>query len=87
MRSIDSYLRLQTNVDFLSKMMREPILNLGTKKDSLDIMLEMNMEDTLNHPLIIEVLNLVYEGQYSVNSPPLYLSETFLCFFGMSIKD
>ena len=46
------------------------------RKDSLDIMLsfyhpimlEMNMESLLKHPVIVEVLNLVYEGKYSVDS-------------------
>ena len=32
------------------------------RKDSLDIMLEMNMDKLLKHPVIVEVLNLVYEG-------------------------
>jgi len=52
-------------------------------KDSLDIMLEMNMEEILNHPVIVEVLNLVYEGQYSVDSQSIYLSQTFQSFFQM----
>jgi len=32
------------------------------RKDSLDLMLEMDMSILLNNPVIIEVLNLVYEG-------------------------
>ena len=51
------------------------------RKDSLDIMLEMNMETLLQHPVIIEVLNLVYEGKYSVDSTALSLSQTFQSFF------
>mmetsp|Transcript_22212 Transcript_22212/g.34381 ORF Transcript_22212/g.34381 Transcript_22212/m.34381 type:complete len:87 (-) Transcript_22212:720-980(-) len=47
----------------------------------------MNMGSLLNHPVIIEVLNLVYEGQYSVDSQNLYLSQTLLCFFNMDIFD
>jgi len=48
--------------------MREPIFHMTERKDSLDIMLEMRMENLLQHPVIIEVLNLVYEGKYSVDS-------------------
>jgi len=47
--------------------MSEPILNMSEKKDSLDIMYEMNMQELLKHPVVIEVLNLVYEGKYSVS--------------------
>ena len=48
--------------------MKEPVLDLLIEKDSLDIILEMNMEEILNHPVVVEVLNLVYEGQYTVDS-------------------
>jgi len=57
--------------------MREPIFHMTERKDSLDIMLEMNMEDLLNNPVIVEVLNLVNEGKYSVDSSVLSLSQTF----------
>ena len=45
--------------------MSEPIFHMTERKDSLDIMLEMNMEQLLKHPVIVEVLNLAYEGKYS----------------------
>ena len=54
--------------------MTEPIFHMTDRKDSLDIMLEMNMESLLKHPVIVEVLNLVYEGKYSVDSSALNLS-------------
>jgi len=54
--------------------MTEPVLSLDVQRDSLDIMLEMNMEDILNHPVIVEVLNLVYEGMYTVDNQALFLS-------------
>lgn len=57
------------------------------RKDSLDIMLEMNMDKLLKHPVIVEVLNLVYEGQYSVDSNALNLSQTFQSFFQMEASD
>jgi len=47
----------------------------------------MDMEEILNHPVVVEVLNLVYEGQYSINTPTLYLSHTFQTFFSSSIFD
>ena len=47
------------------------------RKDSLDIMLEMNMETLLKNPVIVEVLNLVNEGKYSVDSSAMSLSQTF----------
>ena len=67
--------------------MREPILHLTERKDSLDIMLEMKMENLLKHPVIVEILNLVYEGKYSVDSSTLSLSQTFQCFFMMNTAD
>ena len=67
--------------------MTEPIFHLREKKDSLDIMLEMRMFKLLEHTLIIEVLNLVYEGAYSVDRSTLSLSETFECLFQMETFD
>jgi len=66
--SLTNYLETFQNVAQLHKFMHEPILDMATQKDSLDIMLEMNMEEILNHPVVVEVLNLVNEGQYSVDS-------------------
>jgi len=57
--------------------MSEPILHLTERKDSLDIMYEMNMQELLKHPIVVEVLNLVYEGKFSISASPLSLSPTF----------
>lgn len=59
--------------------MTEPIFHMSEKKDSLDIMLEMNMQDLLKDPIVIEVLNLVYEGRYSASNSSLSMSQTFQC--------
>jgi len=67
--------------------MLEPILDLKKQEDSLDIMLQMKMSKVLNHPVIIEVLNLVYEGKFSIDSSPLYLSQTFNICLNSEIKD
>jgi hypothetical protein len=67
--------------------MREPIFHMTERKDSLDIMLEMNMESLLNNPVIVEVLNLVNEGKYSVDSSAMSLSQTFQSFFSMDAAD
>ena len=48
--------------------MREPILHKTDQKDSLDIIYEMEMEQLLKHPVIVELLNLVQQGQYSYDS-------------------
>ena len=55
------------------------------RKDSLDIMNEMGMDPLLKHQVVVEVLNLVYEGKYSVDSSLLTLSQTFSAFFEMEI--
>lgn len=57
-------------------MMTEPIFHLSEKKDCLDIMLEMDLQDLLKHPVIIEILNLIYEGKYSISSTALSMSQT-----------
>jgi len=67
--------------------MREPIYHMQERKDSLDIMLEMKMETLLQHPVIVEVLNLVYEGKFSVDSSAMSLSQTFSSFFLMETYD
>ena len=63
--------------------MSEPILHMTERKDSLDIMYEMNMQKLLQHPVVVEVLNLVYEGKYSVSSSSLSMSQTFQCTLEM----
>lgn len=63
--------------------MAEPILHMTERKDSLDIMYEMNMQKLLQHPVVVEVLNLVYEGKYSVSSSSLSMSQTFQCTLEM----
>ena len=47
----------------------------------------MKIEFLLKHPIIVEVLNLVYEGKYSVDSSVLSLSQTFQSFFLMNATD
>jgi len=63
--------------------MIEPILHMSERKDSLDVMYEMNMQELLQHPVVVEVLNLVYEGKYSVSSSALSMSQTFQCMLDM----
>jgi hypothetical protein len=67
--------------------MSEPILHMTERKDSLDIMYEMNMQELLRNPVVVEVLNLVYEGKFSVSSSALSMSQTFFCLIEMKIGD
>ena len=69
-----SYFEKQNNILVLYKLMSEPILHSTEKKDSLDIMYEMNMQELLRDPVVVEVLNLVYEGKFSVSSSALSMS-------------
>ena len=57
--------------------MKEPIFHMSETKDSLDIMLEMNMQELLKDPILIEVLDLVYEGKYSASNSSLSMSQTY----------
>jgi len=86
-QSITQFLKRQSHIAQLSKLMQEPIFHMTEKKDSLDLMLEMKMDTLLKHPVIVEVLNLVYEGQYSCDSSALNLSLTFQSFFKMEAID
>ena len=81
--SLSLFLENQANVQQLSKLMREPILAWDESKDSLDIILEMNMDKILDHPVLIEILNLIYEGVFTVDSNYLELSQTFSSLFYM----
>lgn len=73
-----NFLERQNHIAQLYKLMREPILELNDKKDSLDIMYEMRMEELLKHPVIFEILNLVYQGQYSYDANVMNLSESIV---------
>ena len=85
--SLSKYLERQHHISQLYKFMTESIFHMTERKDSLDIMLEMNMETLLKHPVIVEVLNLAYEGKYSADGSALSLSQTFSSFFNMDIAE
>ena len=85
--SLKQYFEQQNNILVLHKFMSEPILHLTEMKDSLDIMYEMNMKELLQHPVVVEVINLVYEGEYSVSVSPLNLSKTCNCMLEMDTFD
>ena len=86
-RSLRNYFERQNNILTLYRFMAEPILHMDERKDSLDIMYEMNMQDLLKHPVVVEVLNLVYEGKYSVSSSSLSMSQTFQSLIDMPVFD
>ena len=74
MKSLEKYLQKQSHISHLFNLMNEPVFDMASKMDSLDYMLEMEMEQLLKNPVIVEVLNLVYEGKYSYDGSALYLS-------------
>jgi hypothetical protein len=82
-----SYFEKQNNILVLYKLMSEPILHSTEQKDSLDIMYEMDMQELLRDPVVVEVLNLVYEGKFSVSSSALSMSQTFFCLLEMETTD
>ena len=53
------------------------------------MLLEMKLLDLLNHPIVVEVLNLVCEGQYTIDGSTFTLSQTLnsvLQYEAFSIK-
>lgn len=72
--AIIHYLEKQTNILTLYKFTTEPILHLTKRQDVFDVMIEMDMIELLKHPVIIEVLNFIYEGKFSASSNALSLS-------------
>jgi hypothetical protein len=75
--SLSSYFEMQSNILTLKRHMTEPIFHMTERRDCLDIMYEMNMSRLLQHPVVVEVLNLVNEGKFSVSSNSLSVSYTF----------
>jgi len=67
--------------------MLEPKLHSNKDQDLLDILMEMRLQTILNHPVVIEVLNLVWEGRFSIDSSLSSLSPTFTAFFEMKVSD
>lgn len=65
--------------------MSEPILHMSERKDCLDIMLEMDMQELLKHPVVIEVLNLVYEGKFSISSTAISMSQTVQALLNLEV--
>lgn len=75
--SMDKYFLSQGNISHLYKLMKEPILHESEQKDSMDLILMMNTDDIIQHKVVEEVLNLVYDGKYSIDTNPLYLSSLY----------
>jgi hypothetical protein len=61
-------------------LLREPILHSKEQRDSMDMMFEMSMDDLIQHKVVEEVLNLVYDGKFSIDTNPLYLSSLWNTF-------
>jgi len=78
-RSLLAYFNNQTNILWLRKLMSEPILSTGSQKDCLDLMYEMSLKELLQHPIVIDVVNLTYQGEYSIEKSLLAMSKTFEC--------
>ena len=68
MKSLENYLNEQQNISHLYRLMREPVLHPTERLDSMDLMLIMNMEKLIQHKVVEEVLNLVFDGKYSIDS-------------------
>jgi hypothetical protein len=58
--------------------MREPVLHPSERQDSMDLMLLMNMEKLIQHKIVEEVLNLVFDGKYSIDSSPFDISSLWV---------
>ena len=43
----------------------------------MDLLLMMNIEKLISHKAVEEVLNLVHDGKYSIDTSPLYLSSIY----------
>jgi hypothetical protein len=44
----------------------------------MDLMLLMNMEKLIQHKVVEEVLNLVFDGKYSIDSSPFDISSLWV---------
>ena len=66
------------NIDHLFKLMREPILNPIERRDSMDLMLLFDMDRIIQHKVVEEVLNLVFDGKYSIDSSMLDISSLWV---------
>jgi len=73
-QSLDNYFNAQGNISHLYRLLREPILHAKEQRDSMDMMFDMNVDDLIQHKVVEEVLNLVYDGKFSIDTSPLYLS-------------
>ena len=60
--------------------MREPILNPIERRDSMDLMLLFDMDRIIQHKVVEEVLNLVFDRKYSIDSSLLDISSLWHVF-------
>ena len=58
--------------------MREPTLNPIERRDSMDLMLLFDMDRIIQHKVVEEVLNLVFDGKYSIDSSMLDISSLWV---------
>lgn len=76
-KCLNNYLNSQGNISHLYRLMREPILHPKEQQDSMDLILKMGIDDLIQHKVVEEVLNLVYDGKYSIDTSILYLSSVW----------
>lgn len=61
--------------------MREPILNPIERRDAMDLMLLFDMDRIIQHKVVEEVLNLVFDGKYSIDSSMMDISSLWVYIF------
>ena len=83
-RSLFKYFEKNSNILVLKKLMLEPTLSLSKPMDSFDLLQRMNLQKLLQHPIVIEVVDLIGEGNFSVSSSALSISHTFTALSEMS---
>lgn len=76
--SLEKYFGEQGNIGHLYRLMREPVLHPRDQQDSMDLMLMMKMDRIIQNKVVEEVLNLVYDGKFSIDSNALYLSSLWV---------
>ena len=54
--------------------MKEPVLHPNERKDTMDLLLHLDMDRIIQHKVVEEVLNLVFDGKYSIDSSMLDIS-------------
>ena len=87
LKSLLKYFDHNSNILKLRKFMLEPCMGLSGGMDCFDLIYQMQLQIIMGHSTVIEVVDMINQGEYSISQSALTVSQTYLVFSSMNVID